>query len=205
MSTVSTAVTVNPNTPKIRTCSRCGGNVALMINPRAQRFEVAHLTDAEPIWRCPKSPILNDEPKTSSRRKAMTDAQGNTIRDSRYQLLNLPATSLFRWMGANGFNFTQVAAYVDFAGIKIPVQTIKRHMIDGASGDGKKAKSGRTIPALSDDQVKELMNFKNTSPPAEPAADTKKSKKKTAKAATKKAAPKAAAPAKTAPKKASKK
>lgn len=147
--------------PKIRQCSRCGMKVVLMLNPRANKFEVAHLTEDEPLWRCPKAPIFVDEtPSSNRRKKTMTDAAGNTVRQSKYQLSSLPATALFRWFGAKGFTYPEVAKYVTVAGIAIPSQTVKRHIIDGAHGDGTKAKSGRTIPVLTDEQVRELLAYK---------------------------------------------
>lgn len=135
----------------------------------------------------------------------MTDAAGNTVRQSKFQLFNMPVTAVLRWLGAHGFTATEAGAVLDFNKLEVPPVTMKGHLGDGKHGDGKKGRSGRTIPALTAEQEAELMKFKL--PPAAP--ETKPEPKAETKPATKKskgkknAAPVTETPA--APKKSAKK
>ena len=181
-----TAPTSTPtvNAPLLDTrrfCSRCQMPVKLMQN--RNRFDVAHIVEGgEPIWRCPKAPIFADTTSsTSSRRKAMTDAAGNTVRQSKFQLFNMPVTSVLRWMGSRGFTAIEAGAILDFYKLTILPVTLKGHLGDGKHGDGTKGRSGRSIPTLTAEQEADLMKFKIVEQPA--ATDTKPATKKSKKAA----------------------
>lgn len=82
----------------------------------------------------------------------------------RYNIFGYSCTSVFRWMGKDGWKFQQVLTTLDALGLKdIAYTTISSQMASGARDDG--GKRGRIID-LTDHQASLLRKLRKPIPPS---------------------------------------